>query len=344
MARDLTSMNASEYVTALYQLVLQRQPEAEGLEYWSKQIETGVDPKEVLATFLRSDEYRQKYGGSFYEVPAPVIRTLTGALPEGRELSIVDVGAQALNCEEHIYQPLVAANIPCEIIGFDPLAHRLEERADNERGVNLKLYPFAIGDGQQHTLHVNRDDGTSSLYPINPESVTAFAAMSDMRTVRTEAVATRTLDDALGDKGVDFLKLDIQGFELRALEGAVNTLDQTAVVHCEVEFFPIYLNQPLFTQVYSFLTVHGFDFIDLVKPVRLSPPVPSGSKGPERLVFTDAVFFRRNPERCNEMPLVQAIVALLVYKKPVLAESLLRLYDGVHRTTLAERFAANQTG
>ena len=248
----------------------------------------------------------------------------------------MDVGAQSLAAENHIYQPLADAGLPCDIVGFEPLAHRLRERAEREGGTRLNLLPYAIGDGKTHTLKINNDDGTSSLYPLNPEGAQDFADLRDLHTVREERVDTRRLDDVLPSRPVDFLKFDIQGFELRALEHATEVLFRTAVVHCETEFYPLYLGQPLFPQVHGFLTEHGFEFIDLVKQVRNSPPTPSGRHQPDRLVFADSVFFRKLERGHDPSVLVtQACIALVVYSKPALAESLLHRYDMVAGTQLA---------
>src|SRR5581483_11069677 len=97
----------------------------------------------------------------------------------------------------------------------------------------------------------------------------------------------------LSRDSIDFLKLDIQGFELHALEGALDTLQRTAVVHCEVEFTPIYSRQPLFYQVHDFLAKHDFVFIDYATVVRLPLIVPSGRSFPETMIFGDGIFLRK---------------------------------------------------
>jgi FkbM family methyltransferase len=332
-----------EYIDALYRAVLQRPPDAEGLEHWAKEIEAGRSPVEVLEALVTSDEYRRRQGGEPYleEARSTVVRALRESR-YGQPLFIVDVGAQILDWEDHIYQPLLASGLGCEVVGFEPLAHRLRERAEKESGACLTLLPYAIGDGRTHTLKINNDDGTSSLYPLNPEAAHDFADLRDLHTVGEERVETRRLDDVLPPRPVDFLKLDIQGFELHALEHATAVLFRTAVVHCETEFYPLYLGQPLFPQVHGFLTSHGFEFIDLVKAVRNSPPTASGCRQPDRLVFADSVFFRKL-ERGQDQSLLlaQACIALLVYKKPALAEWLLHRYDMMAGTQLARSFLGN---
>ena len=312
------------YVRSLYQVVLGREPEPDGLAYWISLIKATGDPTEVLARLLESEEYRG------YHLPQKTRSEPSGAaelakrLSPGRALTIVDVGAQILSSEEHIYQPLLASEVPCRVIGFDPLAHRLQERAEKEKAYEEVLLPYAIGDGQRHTLYVNNVDATSSLYPLNEDVVQRFGDMSSLHTVRTEEILTRRLDDVLDCDHVDFLKLDIQGFELRALEAACQTLSRTAVVHCEVEFVPIYAGQPLFAEVYTFLAKQGFQFVDIVKPVRLPLLVPSGQSYPDTLIFADAVFLRRAASPDADLRVVQALIAGLVYGKHGLAEWLLQ--------------------
>jgi FkbM family methyltransferase len=334
-------LTGREYLDALYKFVLKRTPDPEGLVYWSREIEAGRTQAEVFEAFIASDEYQQlRLKEAHLEDARRTIVEALRASRYGHPLYIVDVGAQSLAAEDHIYQPMVDAGLPCDIVGFEPLAHRLRERAEKEGGSRLTLLPYAIGDGKTHTLKINNDDGTSSLYPLNPGAAQDFADLGDLHTVREERVQTRRLDDVLPPRPVDLLKFDIQGFELRALEHATEVLFRTAVVHCETEFYPLYLGQPLFPQVHTFLTTHGFEFIDLVRQVRNSPPTPSGRHQPDRLVFADSVFFRKLERGLDpSFLLVQACTALVVYNKPALAESLLHRYDMTAGTQLAHLFS-----
>jgi FkbM family methyltransferase len=251
-------------------------------------------------------------------------------------LTIVDIGAQALDYEDHVYQPLLDAGIACRVIGFDPLADRLQERADREKNCDLTLLPYAVGDGESHTLYINNIDATSSLYPLNEDVVRRFQDLSSLHTVRTEEIATRRLDDVLTSDAVDFLKLDIQGYELRALESARETLSRTAVVHCEVEFVPIYAGQPLFAEVQSFMVEQGFQLVDLINPVRLPSMVQSGQAYEDTLLFGNAIFFRNGGSLGGDVLISQALIASLLYSKYGLAESLLQQYDEANGTQLAE--------
>jgi hypothetical protein len=54
------------------------------------------------------------------------------------------------------------------------------------------------------------------------------------------------------------LKIDVQGAEILVLRGAVQRLKSALVVHTEVEFVPLYKDQPLFADVDAHLRSQGF--------------------------------------------------------------------------------------
>jgi len=324
----MATMDVEQYVAALYQLALDRAPEPDGLRAWASIF--AEDPTAVLAGILASDEYRARFASVTLAEDERVLGdkcklALTGALC-GRPLTIVDVGAQTLAGEEHVYQPLCQSGLPYQIIGFEPLEDQLQKREAAEGNGSLVMLPHAIGDGERHVLHINNDDGTSSLFPLNEPLCARFESLDHLRTVRQLEVATHRLDDVLTVKTVDFLKLDIQGAELMALKGAEKTLASTAVVHCEVEFEPIYRGQPLYPEVQAYMNACGFVLIDLIIPHRYAYSVPSHRFAHDRLLWGEAVFFRETENAATLA--AQALAALRVYDKPTLAEHLLTRIDG----------------
>ena len=79
-----------------------------------------------------------------------------------------------------------------------------------------------------------------------------------MRVVKTYPVETRRLDDITETAGVDFIKIDVQGGEMLVLRGAAERLKSALVVHTEVEFVPLYKDQPLFSDIDAHLRARGF--------------------------------------------------------------------------------------
>ena len=307
-------MPPEEYVNSLYRICLKRPADPEGFSKAVELIRSTGDHTLVLQSILQSPEFAA-------QKPPSISETLVDGALAGlrRRLRVVDVGAQSLGMGTHPYSPLDGI-CAYEVIGFDPLQNRLRERAKAEAGA-LKLLPYTIGDGGLHTLYVNNDDATSSLFPLNEAHNAKFNHLCELRTVRTEAVATHRLDDVLPDGPVDFLKLDIQGAELMALRGAERVLMRTAVIHCEVAFSPYYCGMPLFAEVEQHLTPRGFILIDLLQNGRYHCLTASGRAASDCLLWADAVFFRETGNL--ETRRIQSVIAAVIYRKPTLAEYLL---------------------
>ena len=312
------AMVPEEFVEALYRNLLGRTTDASGLASWTGLMRTTGDPTRVLRGILDSQEYAARLASlSSPDCTVEIDRALSLL---HRSLRVVDVGAQTLGIGSHPYDALLKLCEPV-VIGFDPLTERLRHRAETEATPGLTLIPYAIGDGKSYTFYVNNDDATSSLFPLNRCHNACFNNLNEIRTVRTEPVKTHRLDDVLSEGPVDFLKIDVQGAELMVLEGADRTLSNTATVHCEVMFSPIYAEEPLFPAVHQHLMSRGFALIDILIPGRYHYLTPSGRMTQDRLIWADAVFFRETDD--SETLRVQALVAASVYRKPTLAEHLL---------------------
>ncbi|WP_210248439.1 FkbM family methyltransferase [Methylobacterium sp. WL103] len=312
--------SAATAVVRLYRLLLDREPDEAGLSYHVGLLERSADILDVVAALTASPEFfARRNPEDVVSAPRP-----EPTVTIDRAITVVDVGAQRLSDQPHAYTVLETAGFELKVVGFEPLSERLEDRSKAEADSNLRLLPDFIGDGSKQTFHINNYDATSSLLPFNRNLTDAFVELKDLHTVRTEMAATRRIDDVLsGSEPVDFLKLDIQGFELKALQGAETLLQRTAVIHCEVSFAEIYEGQCLFSEIETFLRARGFDFIDFMHAHRGGYVVPSGTVIGDRLLWADAVFFR-HPEALDAASRsIQAMIAWHVYGKLGLAERLL---------------------
>lgn len=99
-------------------------------------------------------------------------------------------------------------------------------------------------------------------------------------------------------------------------------MSNTATVHCEVMFSPMYIGEPLFPAVHQYMLSKNFDLIDILVSVRYHYLTPSGRTAPDRLLWADAIFFRETDDPATHR--IQALIAAAVYRKPTLAEHLLR--------------------
>lgn len=209
-------------------------------------------------------------------------------------IKVVDIGANPIDGEPP-YAPLLKAG-RAEVVGFEPnlQAHAVLQQKKGPRETYL---PLAIGDGKRHTLHHCHAPGMTSLLEPNPDVLALFHGFPDWgRVVRTEEVDTVRLDDVPETRGLDLLKIDIQGAELMAFENAPRRLAGALVIQTEVEFLAMYRGQPLYGDVERFLRARGFmlhRFEPLVSRV-VKPLVLGGDifAGFTQLFWADAIFVR----------------------------------------------------
>jgi FkbM family methyltransferase len=334
-------MRAKAIVRGLYRGLLGREPDSAGLQHWSATIVQEGNAGSVCDAISRSEEFLQKVAQQTGEdqIKAAMAAHVLPLL-QNDPLLIVDVGAQELEGEQHVYAAIPRFGLPHHIIGFEPLQEKIDDSRRRHPDQPITLLPTFIGDGAQHTFYINNYDATSSLLPLNQKLTQLLVDLSPLQTVKTEKVDTSTLDRALSDTSrVDFLKLDIQGFELPALQHATSVLARTNVIHCEVAFAEIYEDQAFFSEVETLLREHGFYFVDFSSTCHYPYHCASNSSSRDRLGWADAVFFRRETLLASERDLLaQIVIALFVYDKPSFAEFLAQQYDAATGSALAAQF------
>jgi hypothetical protein len=111
-------------------------------------------------------------------------------------------------------------------------------------------------------------------------------------TVATETISVARLDDVAreffrGDERI-FLKLDVQGYELAALRGAEEMLNQVRAIELELSLVELYRGQPLFPEVVEHLLDREY------RCVGLDPVFVEHETG--YVLQVDALFVRDRPE------------------------------------------------
>ena len=221
---------------------------------------------------------------------SPSFASLTGA---ALTIHIVDVGANAIDGTPP-YTPLLRSG--ATVVGFEPNPEALE-RLNQMKRENETYLPHAIGDGQPHTLHICAAQGMTSLLLPNPAVLSLFHGFPRWsQVVATRPVDTVRLDDVAEARGADMLKIDIQGGELMAMQHAEELLQSVLVIQTEVEFLPMYVGQPLFTDLDLFLRQRGFVLHRFFPAVsRVITPMLVGNDvyaGMSQLLWADAIFVR----------------------------------------------------
>lgn len=226
-----------------------------------------------------------------HSISAPSLKALIGI---GQRIKVVDIGANPLDGSPP-YAGLLQAGI-ADVVGFEPNREALA-RLGAMKGPNELYLPHSVGDGKRHTLNYCQAPGMTSLLQPNADVLGLFHGFPDWgRVVATESVDTVRLDDIEATRGVEFLKLDIQGAELMALRHGQDRLREVLVVQTEVEFLQLYIDQPLFSEVELFLRSFGLMFhrfyptvSRVVRPLLVRNDIYAGLS---QVVWADAVFVR----------------------------------------------------
>ncbi len=210
-----------------------------------------------------------------------------------RLTSVVDIGANPIDGDAP-YKEMLQRRI-CRLVGFDPQPNALTRL--NAAKSDLETYlPYAIGDGEDHSLKMCRGVGFASLLQPDQKTLTHFPRFSELGQVVSEIkLATRRLDDVAEIAHVDFLKIDIQGSELSVFRHGHQRLAKAVAVQTEVSFVPLYKNQPVFGDVDLELRGQGFipHMFTAINKKMIAPMMgPDPAAALNQMVEADVVYVR----------------------------------------------------
>src|SRR5262249_48628134 len=143
----------------------------------------------------------------------------------------------------------------------------------------------------------------------------------------------------------DYLKIDTQGAELEIMRNGTSVLTNALVIECEVEFVPLYRQQPVLGDVQCFLRDHGFMLHKLIDVAGrpLHPFKPPNPYVPiSQLLWADAIFvkdFTRLDAYSDDGLLKAAAILDMIYGSYDLAGLLLIEYDRRSKTALWPAYA-----
>jgi FkbM family methyltransferase len=209
-------------------------------------------------------------------------------------VDVVDVGANPVDGDPPYKRLLTQGR--ARVVGFEPIPEALA-KLNAAKGPNETYLGAAVGDGKRHIFHLCQLGAMSSILEPNAAFLDYLHLFPEWGKVLSKSeIDTVRLDDISEITACDFLKIDIQGAELMVFQNAAKRLADCLVIQTEVEFFPFYIDQPLYAEVDLFLRQQGFmihNFVGMEK--RFIQPLmnPNDPKaGLNQIMWADAVFVR----------------------------------------------------
>jgi FkbM family methyltransferase len=165
---------------------------------------------------------------------------------------ILDVGARELGSS----QALSRAFPNARVIGFEPNPEQYGHCLSNQNGwPNIEFFPYACGDaeGTVDFYIVEGNCGASSmLEPIHIPGNWPWKKTS-VRCVR--------LDDflkSIGVEQVDIVWMDVQGLELKTLQGLGSYINNVKIMHTEASGKPYYVGHTDKSELQEWIEQQGF--------------------------------------------------------------------------------------
>ena len=198
--------------------------------------------------------------------------------------TVLDVGANigqfAMGLRESGYKG--------RIISFEPLSEAYSHLLINsKKDANWIIAPrMAIGNKEgKKTINISGNSYSSSILKMTE---THIKGAPDSAYIDSEEIYINKLDNIWGtflkNKDSIFIKIDVQGYELEVLEGAINTLPKIKGIQIELSLVPLYENQLLFRDMLDYITNLGFELWDMLPVFR--------DRQSGKLLQFDGIFFR----------------------------------------------------
>ena len=123
------------------------------------------------------------------------------------------------------------------------------------RHSTIQVFPGLLGAEAHEQVPLHQAETASS---VMVEQISQFpVTFHSMRTVDS------IVQEHFGGHSPDFLKLDVQGYELEVLKGAEKSLPKMQVILAEINLLDIHQNVPLLADVIAWLNDHDWVAYDI---------------------------------------------------------------------------------
>jgi FkbM family methyltransferase len=191
------------------------------------------------------------------------------ALCNSNDIEVVfDVGANVgqfvLDLRRHCYKK--------NIVSFEPVSETYTKLLQNFRNDhNWHGLQKGVGKNQGELLIIlSANSGLSTSF-LDMEA-SHLENFPQSKFVGTETVQVTTISDQIKNFRIDAsklaIKIDVQGFELDVLRGAIGDLKGVRCLLIEASLIPLYVGEPSLKELLEFLDLHGHKVVDVFRGIK----------------------------------------------------------------------------
>ena len=174
----------------------------------------------------------------------------------------------------------------CKIYAFEPIKNCYAELQTLEKVIDkLKSFNCALSDYTgKAEFNESVFDYSSSLLKMAKRHKDAFPFTKEISIYTVDVYPLEFFADKIELNSPTILKLDVQGAELKVMQGLGKIIKEVDYIICEMSLVELYVGQPLIMDVIKYMYESGFSLLDILELNR-------GSDGNE-LLQVDGLFKR----------------------------------------------------
>lgn len=195
--------------------------------------------------------------------------------------TVIDIGANIGQFANGIRKLLPNA----KILSFEPLPSCYQQLVTStQEDPNLKAFNLALGDETgKIKIYQNEFSPSSSLLPLAELHKTTFPFAQDVLELDVEIVRLDDISLTLELSEPILIKLDVQGFEDRVIEGGISVFSRASIIIIELSIVPLYEGQHLFDKIYQKLISLGFLYYG---------NLDQAADGDGNILYVDSIFVK----------------------------------------------------
>lgn len=154
----------------------------------------------------------------------------------------------------------------CKIYSFEPIKNCYVELQTLENSItNLKSFNCALSDYTGTAdFHESKYDYSSSLLKMAKKHIDAFPYTEESSAYKVDVHPLEYFSNKMELKSPIILKIDVQGAELKVMQGTGEIANFLDYIICEMSLTELYEGQPLIGDVVKYMSEKGFNLIDML--------------------------------------------------------------------------------